>query len=186
MNNKFKLVSESVIFSSDNILYNFDEWVKSDKGKLLITGYTGSGKSTLAKELGNKYKVKIIELDSYIDIDENKVKILKEKNKINELRNYFQKQTNKSINELLNKKEKLIIEGIQIFIYDKPNNYKKHSIIITGTSALFSFFRALKRNRGEDFSKEWTIFEIIDDIYHNLFIKKVENFIKLINGWNNE
>ena len=83
----------------------------------------------------------------------------------------------------MNKKEKLIIEGIQLYVYFDTKQFKKHSIIIIGTSSLKSAFRAYKRNKTEEWSKGWSTLDIITDIYHNLFITKVESFIKLVKSW---
>ena len=186
MNKQYQILLERLLFSSDDLVYNMDQWLNSSDGKLFITGYTGSGKSTLASKFSKKYNVKHIELDDYIPVDVNKVKRLRSENKFKELQLYFDKISNKAINDLLNSKDKLIIEGIQIFLFNDLNKFKEHSIIITGTSALKSFYRAVKRNLNSDWSEKYSFFEVVDDVYYNLFIKKVEYFIKLVKKWKNE
>jgi len=178
-----RYITESILFSSEDIKYNLNSWINSKNGKLFITGYTGSGKSTISKTLSQKYNTKVIELDEYIKIDEQYVNKLKNENKINKLKKYYQKMIDQHITKLLDSDQKLIIEGIQIFMYSNLEKLKNHSIIITGTSVLKSAIRAYKRNKNEDFSKEWSTLTIISDIYYNLFIRKVEDFIKLVKSW---
>jgi uridine kinase len=173
-----------MIFTTHDKKYNLDKWINSTNGKLLITGFVGSGKSTLAKKLGEKYNVKVIELDTYICIDKDKVKFLKDENKIEKLLKYYQLQIDNTIDTLLKSEEKLIIEGIQIFLYSNKRKYRRHSIIIKGTSILTSFRRAFKRNKNSRFAGGWNKMEIISDIYYNLFINKVYKFNQLINNWN--
>ena len=108
---------------------------------------------------------------------------LKNENKIKELRTYYLNMINSTITDLLNKNEKLIIEGIQLFLYSSPIKLKPHSIIILGTSSVVSFYRAYLRNKSEDWSKDWNKLDIIKDIYYNLFIVHVEKFIKLVKSW---
>jgi len=181
VNQYFQYIKENIIFSSKNIEYNLNDWIDSKNKKLLITGYTGSGKSTLSKTISKKYNVKLIELDKYIKINEQYVNKLKNQNKINK---YYQDTIDLHISKLLKSNEKLIIEGIQLFIYSDVKDFKNYSIIIIGTSALKSAIQAFNRNKNDDHFKEWDKLEIIKDIYYNLFIPKVEKFIKLIESWN--
>jgi adenylate kinase family enzyme len=184
INQHFQYIKENIIFSSKNIEYNLNDWINSTKNKkLLITGYTGSGKSTLSKNLSKKYNVKLIELDKYIKINEQYVDKLRKENKINKLHKYYQDTIDLHISKLLKSNEKLIIEGIQLFIYSNIKDFKNHSIIIIGTSALKSAIQAYNRNKNDNYFKEWNKLEIIKDIYYNLFIPKVEQFIKLIESW---
>ena len=87
-------------------------------------------------------------------------------------------------NDLLQRKEKLIIEGIQIIHFYGDENYilklLPYSIIVKGTSAIKSFFQAYRRNKTEDWAREWSSIEIMIDIYHNLFINKFNMFTKLV------
>jgi cytidylate kinase len=173
-----------MIFTTHDKKYNLDKWINSSAGKLLITGLVGSGKSTLAKEMGEKYNVKVIELDTYICIDKDKVKFLKDENKIEKLLKYYQLQIDNTIDTLFKSEEKLIIEGIQIFLYSNKQKYRQHSVVIKGTSILTSFIRAYNRNKNSRFAREWGKTEVMLDIYYNLFIKKVYKFKQLIDKWN--
>lgn len=181
-----KFFYENIIFSSNDIYYNFDKWVNSKDGKLCITGYTGSGKTTLAKQLAKKYNIQLIELDSYInenDKDNDYVKELKKNKQFDKLQDYYQKLIETTINNVVNNRHKLIIEGIQLFLYSDTKKFKNHSVIVCGTSTIVSFFRAYKRNRKEDWSKNWNTLDLLLDIYHNTFITKVENFIRTVKSW---
>jgi adenylate kinase family enzyme len=180
-----KQLYENVIISSKNIEYNIDKWINSKDGKLLITGYTGAGKSTLSEKLSKQYNIKIISLDDYIKIDKDHIDKLKKEKVVGKIEKYYQQLVDSNISKLLNRKEKLIIEGIQIYLYSDISKLKEQSIIIVGTSTLKSAVRAYFRNKTEEWSKGWSTLDIITDIYHNLFITKVESFIKLVKSWNN-
>lgn len=173
-----------MIFTTRDKEYKLDNWINSNKGKLLITGFVGSGKSTLAKKLGEKYGVKVIELDTYICIDKDKVKFLKSENKIKELCKYYQLQSDNTIDKLIKDEEKLIIEGIQIFLYSNKEKLRQHSVVIKGTSVLTSFIRAFNRNKNSSFARRWGKIEVILDIYYNLFIYKLYKFKQLIKCMN--
>lgn len=175
---------ENIIFSSNNIYYQYEKFIDSNNGKLFITGYTGSGKSTLASKLANKHNIRLIELDNYIEIDQNKVKRYKEKKDFEGLRQYYQRQLDNTIINILSKSEKVIIEGLQIFLLTNINILKHYSIIVVNTSALKSFIRAFARNiKDKDYLQRVGYFGIADDIFSNLFIKKVEKFINIIKQW---
>jgi len=156
---------------------NYKKWVESSSGKLFITGYTGSGKTTLAKQLALNYNVKLISLDEYINIDKTYVNLLKNNNNYRELNLYYASQLKKAINEILESKEKLIVEGIQIFLHKDIKVFQQHSVIILKTNVVKSFVRALRRNYKE--YKTWSLYTIISDIYHNLFYKELKCFRKL-------
>ena len=176
-------ITENIIFSEENIKYNLEEWIKSKDRKLFITGYTGSGKSTLSNWFSQKYNIEIIELDNYIQVDNKHVEKLKKKQDISQLHQYYQNVIDYHIDELLKNNKKLIIEGIQIIMYTNFERLEEHSIIFIGTSAIRSLFRAYKRNKNKDFSKDWSVLHIFLDIYHNLFIRKTERLIKLVKSW---
>ncbi len=174
---------ENIFFSSDDVYYNFDKWVNSKDGKLCVTGYTGSGKTTISRQLAKKYNVKLIQLDSYININKDKIdKLVKQKRKA-EIHKYYQTILNSKIEFLLNSKQKLIIEGIQLFLYSDTNKLKNDAVIVRGTSSIVSFIRAYKRNCNEDWAKDWNVIHIILDIYHNSFIRIVEKFIRIVTSW---
>ena len=91
-----------------------------------------------------------------------------------------------SINMILNKRynRKTIVEGMHLFLYKYPNKLKKHSVIVLGTPALKSMYRAYKRNiQDKEYVKDYGKINIFNDIRYNLFIKKVESFRKLVKSW---
>lgn len=175
-----------MIFTTHDKEYNLDNWINSTNGKLLITGFVGSGKSTLAKKLGEKYNVKVIELDTYICIDKDKVKFLKSEDKIKELCKHYQLQSDNTITSLLKTEfeDRIIIEGIQVFLYSNKEKFRQHSVVIKGTSVLTSFIRAFNRNKNSSFASRMGKIEVMLDIYYNLFIYKLYKFKQLINNWN--
>jgi shikimate kinase len=176
-----KNILENLIFSNkENITYNLDKWIKSKNGKLLITGYTGSGKTTLAEKFSKKYNIKTIELDRTIQIDWDYVEQEVDHKK---RRKYVQKQIDNTISKLLKEENKLIIEGVQLFLYEDINKLKNHSIVITKTSMLKSAIRTYNRNKKEPWSEKWSTLDIIIYLYHNLFIKSMEKFIKTVINW---
>ena len=74
--------------------------------KIVLVGYMGSGKSTIAKLLSKKLNINFIDLDEYI---EKKLKstvstIFEEKGEI-----YFRKMEHKYIQEIMDKKDSLIL-----------------------------------------------------------------------------
>ena len=94
-----------------------------------------------------------------------------------------QKLIDSTILQLLNQKEKLIIEGIQVYLYKDINQLKNHSVIVTGTSLLKSVIRTYRRNKTED----WNNLDTMMNNYYNLFITKIKTkiktFIKHVNSW---
>lgn len=185
-------LKESILFNEKDTQYRLEEWKQSSNGLLLVTGYVGSGKSTLAKKIAKEYKSNYIELDTYIDEKANNDpnRPFREKmfddmtpSEINQEYIFYQKIINNSIKKILIKtrKKKLVIEGIQLFLYEHPNDFKKHSIIVKGTSALVSMYRAFKRTVKENKKQGlWIIFKNIKD---NMFIKYVESVRKLVKSW---
>ena len=165
------VITESVVFNKKDIYRNLGKFKTGESNILLITGYSGSGKSTLAEGLSKQYKCDYIELDvldfyihGYITLD-----------KVQEfepalfdyikfrgdgfIRNYPGNVFRDYIPFVIDWCErhhgrKFIIEGIQLFeIFNKDNPqefFKKHPIIIKGTSGLVSSARAAKRNDGNN------------------------------------
>jgi len=180
---------EAIIFNRKDLLYRLDEWIESKNGLLFVTGYTGSGKTTTAKKLAKKHNAEYIELDSAIgDIAfkyKDELNRLAEENP-NKAKLLYQKITDDYFNTLLKKKfnKPTVIEGINIFLYAKPLRFKKHSIIVIGTSALVSMYRAYKRNiQDKDYLEREGRWGILIDIRWNLFIKKIEAFRKIVKNF---
>ena len=174
-------LTESIVFSKDDVYKNFDKFESGESNILLVTGLTGSGKSTIGKEIASKYKAEWIELDI---LDPNcgialqGLDIIKEAGEV--FYDYF--MSHKDIYEKYNNKElkgkdlslfvddfikycfswckkhndkKFVIEGIQIFDYYTYYNLKvEYPIIIKGTSVLKSFIRKIKR-------EEWTVKNVL-------------------------
>ena len=180
--------TESLLLSQNDVVYNLDKFESSDNGKLIVTGYTGSGKSTLSKELAKKYKCELIMLDDEMHrIDRKKINDVYENGGTNEEASEVLKQLVREIvDEFLNDDRKLIIEGIYIFKNYEPEEIRKHSIIIKGTSAFISGIRAVIRNSNDPSCRrkdDDSILSIMMDVYRNLFIKECESFIKTVKSW---
>lgn len=74
--------------------------------KIILIGYMGSGKSTLGKAFAMKKKIPFIDLDHYIEQQENSSirQIFKEKGEI-----YFRKKETFHLNTLLNSDENFVL-----------------------------------------------------------------------------
>jgi len=74
--------------------------------KIVLIGYMGSGKSAIAKDLSKKMNLKFIDLDNYIEDNENlKIgKIFKNKGEI-----YFRVKENQYLRDILNHQEDIIL-----------------------------------------------------------------------------
>lgn len=154
-------MNESLVFSKNDLYWNFDKFKNGKSNILLVTGLSGSGKSTLGKQLASQYKAEYIELDCIADIkDKDKpyilqewIKTLSEKELDNFSKDSFRAEVQSKFLDFCiryaknNKDKKFIIEGIQIYeLYkDKARNYP---LIIKGTSALKSFLqKSIKREK---------------------------------------
>lgn len=151
-------INESVIFSKDDLYWNFENFESGKSNILLITGLSGSGKSTIAKQLSQKYKAEYVELDALWDLHDkfnyhkNKNTIfyeyLKDKNLVDKVKEseindeFYNKILVNFIEYCISKSKdrRIVIEGIQIYeVYkEKARNYP---LIIKGTSALKSFLQ---------------------------------------------
>ena len=173
-------LSESFIFSKNNLYINIDKFESGKTNVLFITGLSGSGKSTISNSLAAKYNAEIIELDLFEHCGMfSNVSQLQEAGEVF----YEYLSSNKSLWERLKKKEvrgkeleeetskfikyaikwckshkesKWIIEGVQIYSFTDPNVMKIESIVFVNASMLKSIIQRWKRNgNGKiDLSKE--------------------------------
>ena len=167
--NDFCTAIENVFISKKDYVQNFDKWKPGSNNILYITGFSGSGKSTLAQEYVKKYNAIIIELDMFeFGNDFSGIGILNKcKNKFpdykkgleanwknadgtemdeDEIITLLDKAAKYALKICKNDKSHLyIFEGLQIFRRFDPDSIKSSPLIIKGTSALLSEFRAIKR-----------------------------------------
>ena len=144
-NKIIKLLTESYIFSDENLYYNLD---KFKNNTLIITGFSGSGKTTISKLLAIKYNAKLISSD---DIHEKYSNDKSSDNFIKELKFI-----------IFQNKENIILEGIHfIGLYDQldKNDVLQLPIILIGRSIFVSTLNAIKRDRFK--------YGIIDPLFTN-------------------
>ena len=169
------IITEAVIFDKDDAYYNFDKFVNGQCNILFITGFSGGGKTTLTKEYSKKYKAEIIEIDNfecymnrvkkddgsvyseflyktdfgkeymerYMGLTDTSVNLIFQRDFTNEMMKFLLDYCGKR------KNQKFIIEGMQVFRWEKYQKIKDYALIIKGTSALTSAIRRIKRNKEE-------------------------------------
>lgn len=162
-------LEENFIFSEDNLYVNFDKFKSGKSNILLITGLSGSGKTTLAKELAEKYnatRISIDEFEQVVKIYDN-INALKangnpviadylDNNQDTWLNSKKIFERNKNFIDFVidyakkNKKNKYIMEGVQIYevLDTNKKEYKDIPIIFVGSSAVKSLAQRMKRNYG--------------------------------------
>lgn len=176
-------LEEAILFNEKDTQYRLEEWKKGHIKNLYILGYLGSGKSTTSKELAKQYKATLIELDvlreEYVD------KLLKDSTSPEDEEGLYDKFI-EHLKKIAKKTTKRIIyEGIDVLWIDRKLVLSQ-SVIIKGTSALISTWRAWKRDlkrkaSGEDaWYRDKTKFQMLKDVSKNqkFFTKHVNKFRK--------
>lgn len=167
--NDFCTAIENVFISKKDYVQNFDKWKPGSNNILYVTGFSGSGKSTLAQEYSKKYNAVVIELDIFeYGYDSSGIGILEKcKDKFPDYKKGLDADwknddgTEMNEDEIIalldrvakyalkicknDKSHLYIFEGLQIFRRFDPDSIKSSPLIIKGTSALLSEFRAIKR-----------------------------------------
>ena len=175
---EFNVAMENMIFNQKDYVQYFYKWKPGANNILYITGYSGSGKSTLSKEIAKKYNAIVIEIDIFEwGHDSSGVNIINKcKAKFPDYKKGLEskwknpdgsdmpdddvvKLINKAANYALSickkdNKNLYIFEGLQIFRRFNPSKLKSAPMIIKGTSALVSEFRALKRGLANNKMRE--------------------------------
>ena len=174
--NYVNLVTESVIFDEKPIFHNKEMWDKNESNIIFITGHSGAAKSTTgAKMATESYSLDDV-IEQYRFSDEN----FKEYGDL--IYSYFNsigKKYRLSLKEIQNtttektyeipvlhnfidyairyakshKNKKFCIEGIQLFQWFEPSEFKDYPVLILGTSVLKSNHRASKRDAADAESK---------------------------------
>lgn len=150
---------------------NVDKWGSTpDTNALYITGHSGSGKSTVAKKLGDK-KTNIIHLDPYFediyakrdnDFDKflsrnfpqykeisNPSTVKLHSKEWGKIVDGFEKQIDAFAKSQHTKGNKVIVEGVQLdddTLYPDKKVFQNKPMLITGTGAIPSFYRARARD----------------------------------------
>ena len=169
--NDFDEAEESFLKSNEDYVQNLDKWKPGPNNILYITGHSGSGKTTLAEELERDKGALMFEFDGIEHhYDSTNSGMLTKLEKINPAYKNFAKTgkweleglnqneakltiIQKAMIDIINichedSKHLYVIEGIQIFGYMDPKFFENKPMIIKGTSAIKSYFRARKRNGG--------------------------------------
>lgn len=196
--------TEGLLFKSNDIYYNIEDFESGKSNLLFITGHSGGGKTTLAYELGEKYNAEVFQIDwacNYNDlgthpsdnryglaryIKDKGILRLKDTLKTNDDREkyaYIFTKLFDTIFEFTSKypNRKFIVEGVQFWnssIWnDKRIKNSSQPFIILGTSALTSYIRKLKRD-GDNIR----INDIIEKIRGEKYLNDER---KLIKGYDN-
>lgn len=156
---------------------NLDRWGADAQHNILyVAGYSGSGKSTVARSLSDK-NTNVIHLDPYFEkMDKNVASSIQDKEfsdfldknfpGYREIANpkegsrhskewwaktdHLMEQTEKFASQQFGKNKKVIVEGVQLnddTTYPDKSFFKDKPVVITGTSAVKSFFRANERDQ---------------------------------------
>lgn len=233
------IIKEGYIKSDPDIYYNKDKFDSGEINLCFITGLSGSGKSTMAGEMskenislddiGFNYHFSDENLKEYGDLIYSFFKGVGKKYRfqkgddIDELLKPFNGDWSKfhenATKDFVNyaksyskshKNEKFIIEGVQLYCYIPPHELKDYAVYIKGTSAIVSWYRALKRDikqiSGTDrkmkagshkfgqILKYFTKFEPLVKEYRDYFTKLMNKPIKenvvmddyFSDGWDNK
>lgn len=184
------IFNEANIVSKKDILYNKDKFDSGEINLCFVTGLSGSGKSTLSHGQENK-KTEVYELDdllqNYAFSDDNlkeygdliysyfkgpgkEYRITKEENRI-----YTDKWEKGILSTFIDfskqyanshKNKKFIIEGVELYWFFKPEQFKDYAVYIKGTSALKSMHRSAWRDSSDADNK----------------VKRVESYAKMMSN----
>lgn len=173
MNNKFKYISESYLFSDKDISIDLHKFENGKSNKLIILGLSGAGKSTMAIFLRGYYNCKSFHIDNLWHdlniIPKDEIRVDGEVND-KQIDKFY-----KTLKNIMLNKKRLIIEGVNIVGDEEIENIAlKLPVIILGTSITLSAFRGLDRM----FFKIYKHGKIIDHL-KNYKDNIISNFIHL-------
>ena len=163
----------NTLISEDDIGVNLSRWNSGEITTLFITGISGSGKTTLANKYAKDFKCTKVHMDTFRNmgnmnmytirqwcpliaqyIEEGRIekdyikRVLNGKIALNNTEKI--KTLNKAINDFIDwcvsKKERKVIEGVDIPNYIISRELYDYPVIFKGTSKLTSLFRRIKRD----------------------------------------
>jgi ribosomal protein S18 acetylase RimI-like enzyme len=165
-------LNESILINEKDIYYNKNKFDSGEINLCFITGLSGSGKSTMGRDM-QSHGIEHYELDDLLCVKEHfTMAQLKEYGDL--IYSYFNgigKKFYKTLDELQKEKieqyetvmfpefvhyamdyvkkhtnKKFVIEGVWIFRYCNPEEFKDYAFYIKGTSIIISNIRASKRD----------------------------------------
>jgi len=174
---------DSEFLEKNDIILNFEDWIKKKNNILFITGLSGSGKSTISESVAKNYKAELIHLDnvtivcmeSYTD-EKRKRKFEQLKSECADAAKYFKRKDvpfiskeytwedkvivdqaihflNWFIGEHANNGKQYVIEGTHLFRAYTPEYLSCKPCIIKGTSVSTTMFRRSNRDLSRDITR---------------------------------
>ncbi len=154
MNDKYKMVQESLVFSDKTIVCDFHKWGK-DSNIIFVDGMPASGKTTLSVELSKKYNTKLYSLDKIwsdvtnelegFDINSGKDMPISDKEFARRAYDIIIKKTSSN-------NDKWVVEGIKtasIYLDDIDGKFKElvdnSPCVMMGTSMIKALYRNVIR-----------------------------------------
>ena len=152
--------------SKKDVFYNKDKWESGEINLCFITGLSGSGKTTLAYKLGGE----VYELDDILQNHAYSDNNLKEYGDM--IYSFFRGPGKKyrtteqvydesfeksSIAAFINyaksyasshRNKKFILEGVELYWFYQPQDFRNYAVCIKGTSTLKSMHRSAWRDSG--------------------------------------
>lgn len=176
VNDNMEHLTEGVLFSEKDTIYNLDKFVSGEVPILFITGMSGSGKSVLGKRFAKEYDAEYIEMDM---MNAKFKKIYGEKfSRKRNLEFYLKIYLEYFKDLVVNKNKRLVVEGVQICSF--PLEFlSQFAIYILGTSYTKSTFRAIKRQlEPQQIERYGKRFEILFFMKGNIYYYKTVTDLK--------
>ena len=162
------MIKESgIIFSRDDIYYNFEDFQNKKSNLVIVLGVSGSGKTTLSCQLAQQYNAELLSLDDFFYThcaDETKSELCKKwlksklgkeymdlkRSKVKIDRKYIMKYSDEVFKFIFSNVSKgskqYILEGMQITSMMTPEEIVKYPVIIKETSMLRTFYQRIRRD----------------------------------------
>ena len=181
LNSYVRHLKESFFVSEKPLFYRFDEWKKDTHGKLFVVGSMGSEKETYAKKVARAFDCGVIDLDNLLKEYVSKFIMKNPDIDVDKLSNEEASSIHKQIIsdmyfDIKKKKERKVIEGIQIIWMPREELLNNNSVVLFRTSELVSIWSVINTRMKGGSSKRIKFSKIIGDILLNTFIKEMKSF----------
>lgn len=159
-------IVEGFMRSEEDIYHNMDLFESGKQNVVFVIGFSGSGKSTVAEELASLYNAEHVNLDTFSmlnlkDSDRSPLckkwcetrlakeyfRMKREKHKFTQ--EYMEVYWSKVIEFVMknaSRKNRYIVEGIQLFTVMDPKQLVQYPLVIKGTAAVISILRRYQRD----------------------------------------